>query len=390
MLTKIACWVLVVLAISLAVTGLSTILILPVWLNWRLRTGIPLLAGDYGHWLALFAAGVATASWAIRRAARAVAAVAIGVCALAFLLLLIPTIQAWRISRVLPAELSAAFGPAAPQADPISFSAFFPHGQKLTPAKTMEYSGSLKLDFYPASNKPFAPCVIDIHGGAWSAGNRGLNRAAHRSNSWLARSGYAVAAIDYRLAPAALWPAQRDDILAAIAFLRAHADELGIDPARIILLGRSAGGQLAEATAYAAHDPGICGVVELYGPADLTLAWTTASENDSFPTRDLLQTFLGGTPATARAAYDSASAVLLASADAPPTLLIHGQVDTLVPYVQSEVMAEKLAELGVPHFLLSIPWNPHGFGQADNTPGGQLTKYALQWFLEAVTRKKSP
>ena len=63
--------------------------------------------------------------------------------------------------------------------------------------------------------------------------------------------GYAVASIDYRLAPEFKWPAQRDDLLAAIRFLRAHAAALGIDEDRLVLLGRSAGGQIATAAAYA-------------------------------------------------------------------------------------------------------------------------------------------
>jgi acetyl esterase/lipase len=87
-------------------------------------------------------------------------------------------------------------------------------------------------------------------------------------NDWLARQGYAVASIDYRLCPEHKWPAQREDLLEAIEFLRAHATALGIDQAQFVLLGRSAGGQIATATAYWQHDPTIRGVVALYPPTD--------------------------------------------------------------------------------------------------------------------------
>ena len=66
-----------------------------------------------------------------------------------------------------------------------------------------------------------------------------------------------MAAVSYRLAPQSVWPAQREDVLAAIAWLKANALKLGLDPTRLVLLGRSAGGQLAAAVGYGARDPAI-------------------------------------------------------------------------------------------------------------------------------------
>ena len=189
------------------------------------------------------------------------------------------------------------------------------------------------------------------------------------------------------MVPQAIWPAQRNDVLAAIAFLRERATELEIDPARIVLLGRSAGGQLAEAVAYAAHDSGICGVIALYAPADMKLGWDSSSTTDSFNQRQILQQFLGGTPATARDAYESSSGARVVSPGAPPTLLLHGQLDTIVPDGQSELMARKLAAAGVPHTLILLPWATHGFDYINfDSPGAQITTYAMEWFLSVVTR----
>ena len=77
-----------------------------------------------------------------------------------------------------------------------------------------------------------------------------------------------MASIDYRLAPGAVFPAPRDDVFAAIAYLKDHAKEIGLDKDRLILLGRSAGGQIALSAAYAEKEPGIKGVIVFYAPND--------------------------------------------------------------------------------------------------------------------------
>jgi acetyl esterase/lipase len=245
------------------------------------------------------------------------------------------------------------------------------------------YSGELSLDFYRAVGRANAPCVLLVHGGGWDSGARGeLPQFDH----WLARRGYAVAAISYRLAPEFRWPAQREDITAAIAFLKSHAAALGIDATRLVLLGRSAGGHLAEATAYTAPDPAIRGVVALYAPADVHFAWEFSRDDDVLKSPQLLKQFLGGTPETARASYDSASPIRFVGKSTPPTLLIHGRLDTLVWHRQSERLDQKLTEAGVTHAFISLPWATHAFEYNLNGPGGQLTTYAIEWFLAAVTK----
>jgi acetyl esterase/lipase len=66
---------------------------------------------------------------------------------------------------------------------------------------------------------------------------------------------------------------------------------------------------------------------------------------------------------------------------------LHGALDTIVPADQSQLMAEKLSAAGVPHALIAIPWGTHGFDYAsNNSPGGQITRFAIEWFLQRVTR----
>ena len=194
-----------------------------------------------------------------------------------------------------------------------------------------------------------------------------------------------MAAISYRLAPKFQWPAQRDDVLAAIAFLKAHAAELGLDATRLILLGRSAGGQIAEAVGYTAGDPAIRGVVGLYAPSDLIFGYENAREDDILKSPALMRQFLGGTPESARANYESASALLHVGPKSPPTLLLHGTIDALAWYRHSVRLDARLAEHGVPRALVLMPWASHGFEFNLQGPGGQLTTFALEWFLARVT-----
>jgi acetyl esterase/lipase len=152
------------------------------------------------------------------------------------------------------------------------------------------------------------------------SGNRLDGGTKRWLGDWLAGAGYAVVSIDYRLSPEFKWPAQRDDLLAAIRFLREHAAGLGIDTDRLVLLGRSAGGQIATAAAYAQVIPGVRGIVDIYGPTDFDRTWAVATRPHSLDHRENLEWFLGGSPATAHATYQSASAAMLVTPLAPPTL----------------------------------------------------------------------
>ena len=385
-------WSLLLDGLVLAALALLTVFKTPVWLPWVLGMVVP----EIGLWLALVALAVAVGAWVLRKGGRTVAVLTLTLSATAGCLLLKPTIQAWRLGGALPDQLTAAFEAgsgapaAAPGAAPFSPSAaLVGRAPEPVAVETMAYSGELLLDFYrPPGRLGPAPCVIVIHGGSWVWGNRMDGGTKRWLNDHLARRGYAVASIDYRLCPEWVWPAQRDDLLAAIAFVRANAAALGVDPTRIVLLGRSAGAQMAAATAYAVRDPGIRGVVAIYPPTDFRLTWDVSVEPGNIDHRLNLVAFLGGTPTNSAApAYDSASAVTLVTPHSPPTLILQGRLDVNVFHRQAELLDQRLSEAGVPHLLVSLPWAAHGFDLVGfNTPGGQVTTYAVERFLAAVTR----
>jgi acetyl esterase/lipase len=290
-------------------------------------------------------------------------------------------LQAWQLGRRLPSLLTASFGPQAVAGRPFSFIGLFRPWPAAVPHTTFAYSGPLQLDYYAALGRAHAPCVVVIHGGGWDDGDRGQ---IENFNFGLAARGYAVADMSYRLAPAAVWPAQRDDVAAAVAFVKARADAWGIDPTRIVLFGRSAGGQIAEAAGYELHDPAIRGVVALYAPSDLVFAWKLGRPDDALNSPELLRRFLGGTPETAAAAYDSASALFHVDGRSPPTLMVHGTIDTLVWHRHSVRLAEKLTAAGVPNLLVTLPWATHALELNPSGPSGQLADYSIGWFLASV------
>ena len=206
--------------------------------------------------------------------------------------------------------------------------------------------------FKPKQLKQPVPGLILIHGGSWSGGSRKHNGVYCRH---FAQKGYVVATIDYRLSGEAPFPAAIQDVNCAIRWMRANAAKLGVDPNKIGLVGGSAGGHLAMLAAYSAdtNDPELQGtgghpgvstrvqaLVDLYGPNSLARA------RRSRATRAFLQ---GKTSAQDPQLYAKASPINYVTKDAPPTLILHGSIDELVPVTQSDNLSARLAELGVPY-----------------------------------------
>lgn len=238
----------------------------------------------------------------------------------------------------------------------------------------------LGMDFFPGEGEGPRPFVVVVHSGGWDSGSRAEFADL---NLRLAALGISVAAIDYRLAPAATWPAPKQDVLAALVFLKTHAASLGLDPSRFALMGRSAGGQIAERVAYGEHLPGLRALVAFYAPADLNFAYAFSKPDDILHSRQLEEAYLGGPPAAKPAAFDDASAPRFVTQGAPPTLLLHGPGDPLVWFKQSERLKARLDAARVPNALLALPFATHGFDWTLDGPDGQIAAWAVTAFLKA-------
>ncbi|MCF3651310.1 alpha/beta hydrolase [Synoicihabitans lomoniglobus] len=310
----------------------------------------------------------------------------------ATVLLFSPSVLAAMIGQRLPAKLAAAFGGRPARSQVVDFGEMFWRRPAVIEVPSTSHvfahtgtADALALEFYrprdPAARN--FPCVVVVHGGGWDSGD---NTQLAEFNHWLAGQGYGVAAISYRLAPAHPWPAQREDTLAAIDWLKTHASELGLDPTRLVLMGRSAGAQIASAVAYGVPDPAVRGVIGLYGVYDMAFVWSISREDDVLNSVKLMNQYLGGEPtATNQAAYDSASAQgLVDPRQTPPTLLMHGTIDTLCWVKHSQRLSARLQEAGVPQALIELPWAVHAFDYNLHGPGGQLTTYAVASFLAAA------
>jgi acetyl esterase/lipase len=240
----------------------------------------------------------------------------------------------------------------------------------------------LKLDLYRSkdTNAP-EPIVIMVAGGAWHRGNK---KQLPTLNAYLAREHYAVAAIDYRHTPKWPFPSPVEDVFHAIDFLTAHATELNLDPTRMVLIGRSAGGQIALSAAYAGKEPAIRGVVSFYAPTDLVLGYENPSARGILDSQKVLAEYLRGSPTQNPAGYAAASPVNFVDPSTPPTLLIHGGLDSIVWPRQSEILAARLAHARRPHLYLYLPWATHGCDANLSGPSGQLSRYAIDRFLASA------
>jgi len=307
--------------------------------------------------------------------------------AASLLLFLSPIVRSYVIASTLQNELEVSLDRTTSNkiSKPFSFGRMFASVPKI-PYKGLTYINypdvKLDLDFYPAQANGTRPCVMVIHGGSWSSGD---SKQVPELNSYLANAGYNVAAINYRMAPQYQSPLPIEDVKNALRYLRTHADNLNIDTNKFVLLGRSAGAQIALLAAYMLKDDSIKGVIDFYGPADMVWGYSAPASPLVMDSRGVMERYLGGTYDKVRKNYFASSPIEFVDRGSPPTLIIHGENDVLVAYEHSRRLNEKLQQNGIKHYWLKLPWATHGFDFNLNGPGGQLSTYAVNSFLEDVT-----
>ncbi|MBR5742339.1 MAG: alpha/beta hydrolase [Clostridia bacterium] len=228
-------------------------------------------------------------------------------------------------------------------------------------------SRALSLNLIRTMDGKAHPTVVWLTGGAWQK----VTRNAHVPEMvYLAEAGYTVATVEYRSSEDDVFPAQIEDVKAAIRFLRKNAALYQVDPDRVAVMGESAGGHLA-ALAGTTSGTGLFDVgenldfssdvqcaVDWYGPADFTeFRSEPVPELFPFPPEALL---IGGPTGSNPEKARAASPVTYVHAGTPPFLILHGTADQLVPFAQSEKLYEKLTEAGAEAELVALEGANHG------------------------------
>jgi len=285
--------------------------------------------------------------------------------------------------------------------------AYAPGTDAQTPQKqtfTYKQVGNLSIqaDVHRFPDGLVKPVIFWIHGGALIFGDR------ERINAEQVRryleAGYILVSIDHRLAPETKLPAILDDVQDAYRWVREKGPALfQADPDRIAVMGKSAGGYVTLTAGYR-FTPRPRALVSFYGYGDVVGPWS--SRPDPFyskqPPVDREKAYsLVGTEPISQAAYENRWPYYLycrqnglwprevvgldpdkeprafqpycplqtVSKDYPPTLLLHGDKDTDVPFEQSVLMNQALEREGVPHQLIRIPGGGHNFDANMKDPG---------------------
>jgi acetyl esterase/lipase len=200
--------------------------------------------------------------------------------------------------------------------------------------------------------------MVMVHGGAWITGDKS-DFAADIPIIKQRLPNYAIANINYRLATVNTnpFPAQENDMKAALNFLVQKSAEYKYGQ-KIVLLGASAGGHLAMLQAYKNATPKVSAVVDFFGPADMVALYNQTMDPVSQYGITIL---IGGTPATNPAMYQQSSPINFITAQSPPTIILHGQKDSIVHVSQANTLKAKLQTAGVVHQLNIYPGVGHDF-----------------------------
>ena len=250
------------------------------------------------------------------------------------------------------------------------------------------------VDVYLAKSDKPTPAMIYIHGGGWRGGSK--KSVPAWLMSFVAEGKLSVVAVEYRFTDVATHPAQVNDCLRAIQFVRHHAADWNIDPKRIGVTGGSAGGHLSlwvglhdDAADPDSSDPvkrrssRVACAVSFAGPTD----WSLLSEIDhKHPAYRQLLGYEPGTPADEMEAEAkiNVSPITFATMDDPPVMQVHGDKDDIVPLKHASNMNERLKRVGVITELVIVEGGNHGVAGA----GPQATERAMTFVREQLVESK--
>lgn len=231
----------------------------------------------------------------------------------------------------------------------------------------------LKLDVFAPTDRPVdgnrRPALLQVHGGAWIIGDKREQGIPLLKS--LAADGWVGFNANYRLSPAATWPDHLIDIKRALAFIREHAEEYGVDPEFVAVTGGSAGGHIATMVALTQNDPryqpgfegadtNVQACVPFYGVYDLTNRAGTMPPQfrDWFLQPLIMKAFYDDEPERFR----DASPLDNLRPDVPPFFVVHGDHDTLAPVADARTFVAELREVSTsPVHYLELHGAQHAF-----------------------------
>ena len=262
----------------------------------------------------------------------------------------------------------------------------------------VKLTGDLYLPKDTKTGAAKTPLIIAIHGGGWQGGSPA---AYQHWGPYLARNGYGLFAIRYRLGKAGTYPKAVYDVKAAIQFIRAKAADLDVDPDRIGLWGDSAGGHLAALAGLAAdqytaeyrNDPhagvpvNVKTVVGFYGVYDLLAQWH--HDQIARPRDQIAEKFLGASPMQNRKLYFESSPISYATIDRNKAsfMLVNGTADDIVDPAQSQQFWQALNQAGIYSRRIVIPGAGHFFFSDPHDEPGSFSGLAAPRVLRFLQER---
>jgi acetyl esterase/lipase len=259
--------------------------------------------------------------------------------------------------------------------------------------------------------------IVFFHGGGWTSMDKDMLTRPFFHH--LAAQGHTVMDVAYRLCPEVDIYGMIGDVKRAIAWMKANASRYGVNPDKVVLVGSSVGGHLAMLAGYAPQHPAltpedlvdvdlsVCGIVSICGPADLVVEYdhaqvkrrsekrppvpigTELDPNKTFLYSGRLDILLGGHLQDMPDTYQLASPITHVHPGCPPTLLIQGDKDMLVPLDGTLAHYRRLVESGVPAINVVFPGAEHAFDLLlpQVNPAAQSALYDVDRFLALLSKK---
>jgi acetyl esterase/lipase len=235
--------------------------------------------------------------------------------------------------------------------------------------------------------------VLFVHGGAFQGGGLWTRPMLMEA---LEREGIVGIDIEYRLAPPPRWQDAPGDVLCALAWMRTAPEVAMVDPSRVLIVGESAGGNLAMVAGYAAGTEAIAsscpeagapvvpvGVVAIAPTADLVGIWNDRTIFDYAGTQ-FPEAYIGGPPAEFPDRYTAAEPFRLVRPDLPPTLLVVAENDRFVEMDRQHSTFERVGQSGARIQMIVVPFVGHGFDGQPNSYGAQLMEQLVPAFLRSL------